>query len=88
MMTCTHSITKLENHGWECDWSGEWCDDWRQVEHSTQEDIDLHRFRCTQCGEVGYYSGAARAFYERGEERPDLGLTRADAARAAQGERG
>lgn len=83
-MTCPHSVTTLENHGWEDLWDGQWYDDWRHVAHSTQEDIDLHRFRCTQCGEVGYYSSAARAFHERGEERPDLGLTKIDAARAAR----
>lgn len=83
-MACTHSITTVENHGWECDWTGEWTDDWKQVTNSTMEDIDLHRMRCTQCGEIGYYSSAARAFHERGEERPDLGLTKIDAARAAR----
>ena len=31
-------------------------------------DIDLHRYKCTQCGKVFYYSQAAEDFYERGIE--------------------
>jgi hypothetical protein len=34
--------------------------------YSTFEDIDLHIYKCTQCGEIGYYSGAARDYYEKG----------------------
>lgn len=30
---------------------------------STTRDIDLHRYRCTQCGEVMYYSQAARNWF-------------------------
>lgn len=38
-------------------------------------DVDLHRYRCTGCGWVGYYSGAARAFHEHGvrSDIPGLG---------------
>lgn len=75
-MACTHSITTVEDQGWEDPWDSRWYDDWQQVTRSTMEDIDLHRMRCSQCGEIGYYSSAARAFYECGEERPDLGLTK------------
>jgi len=42
--------------GWE---SGEELEDLPQtqrVEVSTLVDIDLHRWRCTKCGFVGYYS--------------------------------
>lgn len=35
-------------------------------------DIDLHRFKCTRCGEIGYYSGAARQFYENGVCTPGI----------------
>lgn len=35
-------------------------------EVDTVVDIDLHRYKCTQCGEIMYYSGAARSFYEDG----------------------
>ncbi len=39
---------------------------------STCEDIDIHRYRCTQCGEIGYYSQAARRFYEKGIKTPGV----------------
>jgi len=28
----------------------------------------LHRYKCTQCGEVMYYSGRAREHYEEGKK--------------------
>lgn len=31
----------------------------------TYEDIGVGAFRCTQCGEVGFYTGLWRQFYER-----------------------
>lgn len=31
-------------------------------------DIDLHRYKCTLCGEVGYYSGAAKRYYVDGDK--------------------
>lgn len=34
------------------------------VVQSTCEDISTHCWRCTQCGKIGYYSQAARDFYE------------------------
>lgn len=37
------------------------------VTKNTYVDIDLHRFRCTQCGLVRYYSERARKFYEEGK---------------------
>jgi hypothetical protein len=41
---------------------------------STQEDVDVGRFRCSQCGEVGYYTGQWKRFYEEGV--PCLGSDR------------
>lgn len=29
-------------------------------------DIDLHRYKCSGCGKVGYYSEKARRHYEEG----------------------
>lgn len=46
---------------------GYWEDD---IETSTTVDIDLHRYKCTQCGEVMYYSQAARNYYENGIPHP------------------
>ena len=39
----------------------------------TFEDIDIHRYKCTQCGEIGYYSGTAKDYYTKGIENPMLG---------------
>ena len=46
------------------------------VERSTMEDIDIHRMRFSLCGEIGYHSGAARAFYTEGKrnEIVDMGI--------------
>ena len=32
----------------------------------TYEDLDVGRFRCTQCGEVFYYTGSWRRYHEEG----------------------
>lgn len=45
---------------------------WEYDSVSTTVDIDLHRYKCTQCGEVMYYSGAAREYYETGVDRKGL----------------
>lgn len=65
---CGHKIG-----GWEAVWKGEdiytgeeiWEEEF--VEHNTYEDVDLHRYRCTQCGQIFYYSERARKYYEDGE---------------------
>ncbi|QIN95209.1 hypothetical protein DLP3_046 [Stenotrophomonas phage vB_SmaS_DLP_3] len=36
-----------------------------EVEY-TVVDLDLHRYKCTQCGKVMYYSESARKMYEGG----------------------
>lgn len=40
--------------------------------YSTYEDIDLHRTKCTQCGHILYYSGAARSYHEDGIRSPHI----------------
>ena len=40
---------------------------------STFEDIDTHRYRCTQCGKIEYYSQAAEDYYTKGTKNPMLG---------------
>lgn len=50
-------------------------DGWEVVDYDdevidTCVDIDLHRFKCTQCGEVGYYSSAAKKHHEEGIPSP------------------
>ena len=41
----------------------------------TFEDIDIHRYKCTQCGEIGYISGGANDYYTKGIKNPMLGPT-------------
>ena len=47
---------------------------WHSETKSLFEDIDLHRFKCTECGEVRYYSGAAKDYYTKGILSPVRGL--------------
>ncbi len=46
---------------------GHWTEGYTQP---TTRDIDLHRYRCTQCGEVIYYSQAARNWFVNGIPSP------------------
>lgn len=39
---------------------------WSWEERSTMEDIDTGRMRCTMCGEIEYYTGAWKDFWEKG----------------------
>ena len=45
--------------------------DWKWED--TFKDIDLHRYKCTICGEIGYYSSAAENYYTKGIKNPMLG---------------
>jgi hypothetical protein len=70
-MTCTH--TRDTSRWVTRDYFGEEIDgEWEYDSVSTCVDIDLHRYKCTQCGEVMYYSGAAREYYETGVDRKGL----------------
>jgi hypothetical protein len=67
-MSCTHERTSgywVESEDWS---TGRIERDWVETSESAQVDIDLHRYRCSLCGEVGYYSGLARDYYESGED--------------------
>lgn len=64
---CTHSRT-IPGH-WQESPSGSEEDDavWiDEHEESLMVDLDLHRMHCSQCGHIGYYSDAARRYYEEG----------------------
>lgn len=68
-MSCNHERRTqrwVENDDWHENNSatGHW--EWETV--STYVDIDLHRYKCTQCNEVMYYSGRARQYYEEGKK--------------------
>lgn len=62
--TCQHKRWRSEPGGTD-DWTGETLPDYWWEEY-TYEDLDLSRFRCTQCGEVGYYTGLWRDYHEKG----------------------
>jgi hypothetical protein len=64
-MSCSHERT---TERWVTrDYFGEEIDgEWQYETVSTTVDIDLHRYKCTQCGEIMYYSGRAREYYEEG----------------------
>lgn len=40
---------------------------WSYENVSAFEDIDLHRMKCSKCGKIEYYSGAASRHYEDGD---------------------
>ncbi len=48
------------------DWTGEKDFIWVEDEISFIEDLDLHRYHCTRCKKVMYYSGRAKDYYEKG----------------------
>lgn len=66
-MTCTHTKEVREwVDEYEIGWGMYEPSHWHYSTQYTTEDIDLHRYRCTQCGEVMYYSGRARDYFEKG----------------------
>jgi hypothetical protein len=67
-VSCTH---ERESSQWveeENRYTGEVEGRWEWSTQSTTVDIDLHRYKCTQCGLVMYYSGRAREYYEEGKK--------------------
>ena len=65
-MACTHERQRSEYVTTVNDWDGSESSEWVYTTESTTEDIDTHRYRCTQCEMVMYYSGRARDYYEKG----------------------
>jgi hypothetical protein len=66
---CTHTQTRFTCV--DCD-TGEM--DYTSVEYHTTEDIDVHRYKCTQCDKVYYYSGRAKNHFENGTSYEIAGL--------------
>jgi hypothetical protein len=64
---CTHDTT---DERWVPDSEDEQ-GHWVSVYLSLCVDIDTHRYRCTRCNTVMYYSGAAKAYFE-GEVKSDI----------------
>lgn len=71
MKGCTHEQTHQE---WveesEEDFWGNRYDSgrWQTISKSFLEDLDLHRYQCTRCKEIFYYSGKAKDFFENGKK--------------------
>lgn len=68
MNECTHETSYWKVISYIDDWDGETHTKQERVTKSYLVDIDLHRMKCTQCGMIEYYSGAARAYYEDGNK--------------------
>lgn len=75
-MNCTHAETTGRYVEVEHPITGEVEREWEEQTQSLYEDIDVGRFRCTRCGEVGYYTGSWKKFFETGEPCPGSDLYR------------
>lgn len=65
---CDHQRSYWKSGGTDA-WSGEALPDVQVVE-ATYEDMDVGRFRCTQCGKVMYYTGQWQDYFENGTPCP------------------
>lgn len=72
-MTCSHEYSYWETEHWVDDYGNDHCDT-KQVSESYYRDIDLHRYKCTQCNKIFYYSQAASDYYEKGIKTDIIGL--------------
>lgn len=70
---CDHRVYFWETRSYE-DWNGDIQEDQVYESEMTYEDMDLHRYRCTQCGQIFYYSQAAKEYYEDGIKTNIQGL--------------
>lgn len=72
-MSCQHGHSYWATEEWEDDY-GNIHYDHRQEHVSYYEDLDLHRYHCTACKEIFYYSQAARDYHEQGIKADIIGL--------------
>lgn len=66
LVKCDHSITSGSYIDTVNDWTGEAEQVWQETKKYTYEDMDVGRFKCTQCGLVQYYTGHWKKFFEEG----------------------
>ncbi len=66
MCNCSTKVRELDYVDW--DGNEHYVDKW----YGCAEDLDTHRTKCSRCGEIGYYSGAARSYYEEGKRTPGV----------------
>ena len=70
MNNCTHKIETSRYVEIEDDWNGGTYWEWQYDTKYTTEDIGVGAYRCTQCGEVMYYTGSWKKFYTEGVPCP------------------
>jgi hypothetical protein len=73
-MSCSHRrkhYTTVEEENWM---TGETYSTTKVEYEWTTVDIDLHRYTCTQCKKIMYYSESARSYYEDGDRTESLGF--------------
>lgn len=64
MNNCNH-MTWVYPQDEQDDYTGEWYRP-EPYQQSTQEDLDVGRFKCSRCGEIGYYTGLWKRYFEEG----------------------
>jgi len=75
--TCRHSVYvdgywKLEDNKYAFEDNGPEYERVDGYNKSTTVDVDLHRYKCTQCSHIMYYSQKARQFFEEGIPSPGI----------------
>ena len=73
-MTCNHLIDRSRYVEVEHPITGEIEVEWDERKEYTFVDMDVGRFKCTQCGEVQYYTGSWKKFFEEGVPCPGSDL--------------
>lgn len=67
-MQCTHEEYRqvwVPDYNEE-DWPNQSSGHYERHAVTLYKDLDIHRYQCSGCGKIGYYSGAARDYYEKG----------------------
>jgi hypothetical protein len=64
MYKCEHKREKSFYVEKMDDWTGETYYEWEYTTEYTSVDIGIGAFKCTMCGEVGYYTGSWKNYYE------------------------
>lgn len=71
MSECSHKET-ISTWVKDEDWDGNDTSHWETKTVSTFRDLDLHRYKCTQCNKVFYYSTKAREHFTGVKVDPDI----------------
>lgn len=74
---CTHEETQLKvNKYTTIDYDGYPEEVWEHEEVTVNlcVDIDTHRYQCSNCNKIMYYSNASRMYHERGIKSNICGL--------------